>query len=85
MSDTWEEEAMALELETYTLHAKLAACEQECKRLREANEIVLSSREQLLQTFCLWAVEYQQGKMALRRVPDLEQKIEELRRELKKD
>jgi len=50
------------------LQAKLADAQS-------AIEVIQSSRDILLNTFCQWQVEYQDGKMAKRQVPELQAKL----------
>lgn len=40
-----------------------------------AIEVMQSSRDILLRTFCLWQVDYQQGKMALRELPSVREQL----------
>ena len=51
--------------------AQLRQREEEVAELTGAVEVIQSSRDILLNTFCLWAKDYQEGKMALREVADL--------------
>ena len=54
-----------------TQRALLRQREEEIAQLKSAVEVIQSSRDILLNTFTLWTVEYQEGKMALRELPDL--------------
>ena len=56
--------------------------EEEIADLKSAVEVIQSSRDILLNTFTIWTVEYQQGKMALREVPDLRDRLRQREEEL---
>lgn len=51
-------------------------------QLRDAIEVLQSSRGILLNTFTLWAAEYQQGKMAVRELPVLHAEVTRLKERL---
>lgn len=62
--------------------ALLQQREEEITDLKSAVEVIQSSRDILLNTFTLWTVEYQHGKMALREVPDLRIQLAAVTQEL---
>lgn len=59
-----------------------AALRAEIEQYRGALEVLQSARDCMLAGFTTMAASYQQGKMALRRIPDLEREIERLREAL---
>ncbi len=58
--------------------------EEEIAQLRGAVTVMQSSRDILLNTFTLWAVEYQKGKMALRELPDLRAQLKQREEEMER-
>ncbi len=55
-----------------------AALRAEVEEMRHAIEVIQSSRDILLHTFCLWQKEWQEGKMALRELPGVRAEVEAL-------
>lgn len=74
-NDKWH---LNKELQVY----KADEVEAEIEHYRDAIEVLQSARDCMLAGFTTMAASYQQGKMALRRIPDLEREIERLQREL---